>query len=78
MQIESLISFGPNYFIMMIHCEKKCDLRPLYFAQKCPQNAGNAVLETQILMPSGPPRIVSSLLQVGPRTFFCALWPSSP
>ena len=22
---------------------KKCDLRPLYFAQKCPQNAGNGV-----------------------------------
>ena len=27
----------------------KCDLRPLDFAQKCPQNAGNAISENQIL-----------------------------
>ena len=26
---------------------KKCYLRPLYFSQKCPQNAGNAVSGTQ-------------------------------
>ena len=26
----------------------KCDLRPLDFAQKCPQNAGNAISENQI------------------------------
>ena len=26
----------------------KCDLRPLDIAQKCPQNAGNAISENQI------------------------------
>ena len=26
----------------------KCDLRPLDFAQKCPQNAGNDISENQI------------------------------
>ena len=26
----------------------KWDFKPIYFAQKCPQNAGNAVSETQI------------------------------
>ena len=31
------------------------DVRPLYFAQKCPQNAGNAVSEPD------PPTNVSSL-----------------
>ena len=25
----------------------KWDFKPIYFAQKCPQNAGNAVSETQ-------------------------------
>ena len=30
-----------------IHCQK-WDFKPIYFAQKCPQNAGNAVSETQI------------------------------
>ena len=33
---------------------KKWDFRPLYFAQKCPQNAGNAVSETQN-SPGHPP-----------------------
>ena len=32
---------------MMRNSVKKWDFRPLYFAQKCPQNAGNAVSETQ-------------------------------
>ena len=27
---------------------KKLHFKPIYFAQKCPQNAGNAVPETQI------------------------------
>ena len=68
MQFEILISFGPKYFIkMMIHCEKI--LRPLYFAQKCPQNAGNGASENQISY-----RIMSSLLQVGPRNFFCVFF----
>ena len=31
----------------MRYTVKTFDLRPLYFAQTCPQNAGNAVLETQ-------------------------------
>ena len=31
----------------MRYTVKKCDLRPLYFAQKYPQNAGNAISETQ-------------------------------
>ena len=47
-QNESLISFGPKYFFKMVwYTVRKCYLRPLYFAQKCPQNAGNAVSETQ-------------------------------
>ena len=32
---------------MTRNCVKKWDFRPLYFAQKCPQNAGYAVSETQ-------------------------------
>ena len=49
MQFESLISFGPKYFIKtMIHYKKMCNLRPLYFAQKCTRNAaGNGVSETK-------------------------------
>ena len=46
----------------------KWDFKTIYFAQKCPQNAGNAVSETQISkknfrggMPPDPPKIVSSL-----------------
>ena len=45
----------------------KWDFKPIYFAQKCPQNAGNAVSETQISknlrggMPPDPAKIVSSL-----------------
>ena len=31
----------------MRYTVKKCYLRPLYFAQNCPQNAGNAVSKTQ-------------------------------
>ena len=34
-------------FFDEIHCQK-WDFKPMYFAQKCPQNAGNAVSETQI------------------------------
>ena len=46
---------------MMRYTVKKCYLRPLYFAQKCPQNAGNAVSETQnsgnfqVVVPPEPP-----------------------
>ena len=46
----------------------KWDFKPIYFAQNCPQNAGNAISETQIsknfqgCMPPDPPKIVSSLL----------------
>ena len=32
---------------MVRYTVKKCYLRPLYFAQKCPQYAGNAISETQ-------------------------------
>ena len=32
---------------MVLYTVKKCYLSPLYFAQKCPQNVGNAVSETQ-------------------------------
>ena len=32
---------------MVWYTVKKCYIRPLYFAQKCSQNAGNAVSETQ-------------------------------
>ena len=32
---------------MVRYTVKKCYLRPLYFAQKYPQNTGNAVSETQ-------------------------------
>ena len=45
----------------------KCDLRPLDFAQKSPQNAGNTISENQISkicrrgMPPDPPRNMSSL-----------------
>ena len=45
----------------------KCDLRPLDFAQTCPQNAGNVISENQISknfrgdMPPNPPRNTSSL-----------------
>ena len=68
---------------MTIHCEK-IDLRPLYFAQKCPQNAGNRISETHITnillgcMSPDPPRIVPLRLQVAPRKFFFALWPRLP
>ena len=56
------IRFGPEYFLKMIniivnisdlhpcsHCYKNVilEFRPLYFAQKCPQNAENAVSKTQ-------------------------------
>ena len=30
----------------MISFKKNCDLIPLHFAHKCPQNAGNAISET--------------------------------
>ena len=40
-------SESPKTFYDEIHCEK-WDFKPIYFAQKCPQNAGNAVSETQI------------------------------
>ena len=45
----------------------KCDLRHLDFAQKCPQNAGNAISENQISkifrggIAPDPPRNMSSL-----------------
>ena len=43
-----LISFSPKYFLKMVrYTVKKCDSRPLYFAQNYPQNAGNAISETQ-------------------------------
>ena len=32
---------------MVRYSVKKCYLKPLYFAQKCPQNARNTVSETQ-------------------------------
>ena len=55
------IRFGPEYFLKMnisvnisdlrpcSHCYKNVilEFRPLYFAEKCPQNAGNAVSGTQ-------------------------------
>ena len=55
------IRFGPEYFLKMnisvnisdlrpcSHCYKNVilEFRPLYFAPKVPENAGNAVLETQ-------------------------------
>ena len=45
---KCLISFQQKYFFKMVrYTVIKCYLRPLYFAQKCPQNAGNAVSETQ-------------------------------
>ena len=40
---------------------KKLHFKPIYFAQKCPQNAGNAVPETQISKHFRTPTIVSSL-----------------
>ena len=40
-------SENPKTFFDEIHCSK-WDFKPIYFAQKCPQNAGNAVSETQI------------------------------
>ena len=52
---------------------KKWDFRPLYFAQKCPQNAGNAVSETQNSKefrgehPPRTPRNVSSHLACRPK-----------
>ena len=33
---------------MITYTVEKCDLRPLDFGQKCPQNAGNAIPENQI------------------------------
>ena len=55
MQNESLISFQPKYFFKMVwYTVKKCYLRPLYFAQKCSQDARNAVSETQISRGSCP------------------------
>ena len=48
MQKESLISFQQKYFFKIVqYTVKKCYLRPLYFTQKCPQNARNAVSEPQ-------------------------------
>ena len=45
------IRFGPEYFLKMdISVNVKnviLEFRPLYFAQKYPQNAGNGVSETQ-------------------------------
>ena len=35
----------PNIFLT-IHTVKRWDFKPTYFAQMCPQNAGNAVSET--------------------------------
>ena len=54
----------------MRYTVKTFDLRLLYFAQTCPQNAGNAVLETQnskMGMPPKPPRSVLSLLLHVPK-----------
>ena len=44
----------------------KWDFKPIYFAQKCPQNAGNAFRDPNFKhfsggMPPDPPTIVSSL-----------------
>ena len=68
MQNESLISFGlKKLFKLMRYVIKICHLGPQYFPPKCPQNAGNAISETQILknfqgsIPTDPPTIVSSL-----------------
>ena len=53
-------------FFDKTHCYK-WDFKPIYFAQMCPQNAGNAASETQnsknfrASMPTDPPTIVSSL-----------------
>ena len=48
MQNESPISFQPKYFFkMVLYTIKICYTRPLYFAQKCPQNARNSILEIQ-------------------------------
>ena len=50
MQNEIPISFQQKYFFKMVrYTVKKLYLRLLYFAQKCTQNAGNAVSETQNL-----------------------------
>ena len=55
---------------------KKYDLRPLYFAQKCAQNAGNGVSETRIskmfsgCMPlDSPIGLCRHFCKLGPSTF---------
>ena len=63
----SIRYFGPEYFLKMnisvnisdlrpcSHCYKNVilEFRPLYFAQKCPQNAGNAIQRPKIQKLSG-------------------------
>ena len=54
MQNESLISFGlKKLFKLMRYVIKICHLGPQYFPPKCPQNAGNAISETQVKKFSG-------------------------
>ena len=80
MQFESLISFGPKYFIkMMTHCEKMW-FKTVIFCSKVPPKCTKWRFRDVNFkkftgcMPPDPHTIVWSLLQVGPRNFFCALW----
>ena len=63
---------------MVRYTVKKCYLRPLYFAQKYPQNTGNAVSETQNSNLQGvmdpPYGNVSSLYREGPWAPSCLKW----
>ena len=55
---------------MITYIIKKCDLRPLDFAQKCPQNAGNAIYENQIsniFREIMPPRLPTNVSSVWPN-----------
>ena len=57
---------------MIRYTVKKCNLRPLYFAQNCPQNAGNAVSKTNWgYAPRPPYGNVLSLYREGPWAPSC-------
>ena len=45
---ETIWKLPINFLEMITYTIKKCDLRYLDFAQKCPQNAGNGISENQI------------------------------
>ena len=66
---------------MVRYTVKKCYLRPLYFAQKCPQYAGNGISETQnskkfqgVIIPDPPYGNVLSLYREGPWAPCCLKW----